>query len=174
MPKKTEPKAEKLPDTPDIPDTPVVEETEASPDNAVQAEIETLKDQYLRLRAEFDNYRKRSQKEREALYVEIRAEAVKQLLPVLDNLERAVASPCQDTAYAKGVEMTLKQCIELVGSMGVTVIEAAGCPFDPNLHDAVMHVEDENAGENTVVEVLRQGYQLGDKVLRHAMVKVAN
>ena len=148
---------------------------ETPPEESPQAiELAVLKDQYLRLMAEYDNYRKRSQKEREALYADIRAETVKKLLPVMDNLERAVAAPCTDAAYAQGVEMTFKQCGEALGSMDVSVIEAAGQPFDPELHDAVMHVEDESAGENTVVQVLQQGYRMGERVLRHAMVKVAN
>lgn len=159
---------------------PVVEreipETETKPENSPMPETElaVLKDQYLRLMAEYDNYRKRSQKEREALYGDVRAEAVKTLLPVMDNLERAVAAPCTDTAYAQGVEMTLKQCAELLASMGVTRIEAEGQPFDPNLHDAVMHIEDESSAEGMIVQVFQQGYRMGDRILRHAMVKVAN
>lgn len=170
MPKKEAPAPEEIQDSQGPQDTPV----EAVPADPQQTELDALRDQHLRLRAEFDNYRKRSQKERESLYTEIRAETVKQLLPVLDNLERAVAAPCQDSAYAQGVEMTLKQCVELISSMGVSIIEAVDSTFDPNLHDAVMHVDDEGVGENTVVEVFRQGYRLGDKILRHAMVKVAN
>jgi molecular chaperone GrpE len=96
------------------------------------------------------------------------------LLPVMDNLERAVAAPCTDSAYAQGVEMTFKQCAELLTSIGVTRIESEGQPFDPNYHEAAMHVEDESAPENTIIQVFQQGYRMGDRILRHAMVKVAN
>ncbi|MDR1736629.1 MAG: nucleotide exchange factor GrpE [Oscillospiraceae bacterium] len=142
--------------------------------NALEDELAALKDKHLRLLAEYDNFRKRSQREREALFGEIKADTVKKLLPVLDNLERACAAPCTDTAYAQGVEMTLKQCLELLAGLGVKPINAEGGQFDPNLHNAVMHVEDAEFPESTVVQVLQRGYTIGDKVLRHAMVKVAN
>lgn len=159
------------PQTEQTPQPEAVSEPAASP---AEAELAALKDQHLRLMAEYDNYRKRSQKEREALYGDIRAETVKTLLPVMDNLERAVAAPCTDGAYAQGVELTLKQCAELLSSVGVQRIEAEGQAFDPNLHEAAAHVEDDTAPENTIVQVFQQGYRMGDRILRHAMVKVAN
>ena len=176
MPKKTP-----VEEQPDVPEeilaeevTPEMAAAESGETPDAQAELATLKDQHLRLMAEYDNYRKRSQKEREALYTDIRAETLKKLLPVMDNLERAVAAPCQDTAYAQGVEMTFKQCAELFLAMGVKAIESEGKPFDPNFHDAVMHAKEEGTPENTIVQVFQQGYVMGDRVLRHAMVKVVN
>ena len=145
------------------------------------AELEALKDQaahqedkYLRLAAEYDNYRRRTTKEKESIWNDAKADAASAFLPVYDNLERALKQDTADEAFKKGVEMTMTQLKEVLAKLGIEEIPALGEPFDPNLHNAVMHVEDENVGENTVVEVLQQGYQLGDKVLRFAMVKVAN
>ena len=133
-------------------------------------------DKYMRLFAEYDNFRKRSAKEREGIYTDAYVDAVTQILPILDNLERAVQyrDTEQESELGKGLELTLKSFIEILNKMGVYEIEALGKPFDPNVHNAVMHVEDENAGENEVVEVFMKGYIKGDKVLRHSMVKVAN
>lgn len=133
-------------------------------------------DKYLRLAAEFDNYKKRTQKEKEELSLFVVADTVEKILPVLDNLERALAS-CEkdkDTPMYDGVKMVIKQFGDIFSAMGITPIEAAGKPFDPNLHNAVMHVEDENAGESVVVEELMRGYLYRGKVIRHSMVKVAN
>ena len=138
------------------------------------AALAVEKDRYLRLAAEYDNYRKRSQKERENVYADAKADTVLQLLPVYDNLERALKAECSDPAFYKGVEMTMDQLMGIFGKLGVEVIEAAGQPFDPALHNAVMHVEDESLGENVVAEEFQKGFKLNDKVIRFAMVKVAN
>ena len=140
----------------------------------LRQELAEEKDRYLRLAAEYDNFRKRSQKERESLYTDLRAETVGKFLPVYDNLERALNQPTADEAYKKGVEMTMNQLKTVLEKLGITEIEALGQPFDPTLHNAVMHIEDENFGENTVAEVFQAGFRLGDKVVRFAMVKVAN
>ncbi len=136
--------------------------------------IQSEKEKYLRLCAEYDNFRKRSQKEREGLYADIKADTLLKFLPVYDNLERALATPTADEAYRKGVEMTMVQFNQTLEKLGITEIEALGKPFDPNVHNAVMHVEDESFGENEVVEVFQKGFKLNDKVIRFAMVKVAN
>ncbi len=141
------------------------------------AEAEELNDKYLRLCAEYDNFRKRTAKEREGAYADAVCETLTQILPVLDNLERAAQYNTDDMAESqmgKGLELTLKSFAELLAKMGVAEIEAVGKPFDPNVHNAVMHVEDESLGENEVAEVFMKGYAKGDKVLRYAMVKVAN
>ncbi len=132
------------------------------------------KDQFLRLAAEYDNYRKRTAKEKENLWTEAKADTVQAFLPVYDNLDRAMKQETADEAYKKGVEMTMNQLKEGFGKRGVTEIEAGGRPFDPNLHNAVMHIEDENLGENTVAQVFQAGFMLGEKVIRFAMVQVAN
>lgn len=132
------------------------------------------KDQFLRLAAEYDNYRKRTAKEKESLWTDAKADTVQAFLPVYDNLERALKQETADEAYKKGVEMTMNQLKEVFARLGITEIEAEGKPFDPNLHNAVMHIEDENLGENTVAQVFQAGFMLGDKVIRFAMVQVAN
>lgn len=132
------------------------------------------KDQFLRLAAEYDNYRKRTAKEKEGLWTDAKADTVQAFLPVYDNLERAMKQETADEAYKKGVEMTMNQLKEVFAKLGVTEIEAEGKPFDPNLHNAVMHIEDENLGENTVAQVFQAGFMLGEKVIRFAMVQVAN
>ena len=132
------------------------------------------KDQFLRLAAEYDNYRKRTAKEKESLWTDAKADTVQAFLPVYDNLERALKQDTADEAFKKGVEMTMNQLKEVFARLGVTEIEAQGQPFDPNLHNAVMHIEDENLGENTIAQVFQAGFMLGDKVIRFAMVQVAN
>lgn len=136
--------------------------------------VSDASDKYLRLEAEYDNYRKRTTKEKENTYADAKADTVKEFLGVLDNLERGLAQFDEGDPHRQGMELICRQFLAVLEKLGVTRIEAQGQPFDPQKHDAVMHVEDENVGENTVVEVLQQGYQLGDKVLRFAMVKVAN
>ena len=131
-------------------------------------------DAYLRLLAEYDNYRKRSQKEKDNLYADVRADVVTKFLPVYDNLVRAIQQGTEDEAYRKGVEMIMNQFCTTLQKLGVEKIEALGQTFDPTLHNAVMHVEDETKGENEIVEVFQEGFRLGDKVIRFAMVKVAN
>ena len=158
------------------------QEEQAESPNPLLEELETLKknlsdqeDKYLRLAAEYDNYRRRSQKEKESAWADSKAETAAAFLPVYDNLERALKQETADEAYKKGVEMTMTQLTESLKGLNVTVIEAsAGTTFDPNFHNAVMHVEDEALGENVIAEVFQQGFQIGDKVIRHAMVKVAN
>lgn len=138
------------------------------------AALAAEKDKYLRLAAEYDNYRRRSQKEKESVYSDGKADTVLQLLPVYDNLERALKAECTDPNFYRGVEMTMTQLTEIFAKLGVTPIEAAGQPFDPAEHNAVVHVEDDTLGENLVVEEFQKGFKLGDKVIRFAMVKVAN
>ncbi len=149
----------------------------------LEAEIDKLnaalsdeQDKYMRLYAEYDNFRKRSVKEREGVYADAYCDALVQILPILDTLERAAQFSAEEaeSPMAKGLELTLKSFAETMNKMGVCEIEALGKEFDPNLHNAVMHVDDENTGENTVIEVFMKGYKKGDKILRHAMVKVAN
>lgn len=141
---------------------------------AVEEAVKAEKDKYLRLMAEYDNFRKRSQKERDALYGDIKADAVTKFLPVYDNLERALKQETSDEAYRKGVEMIMNQFNATMEKLGVSEIESEGQKFDPAKHNAVMHIEDENYGENEIVEVFQKGFKLGDKVIRFAMVKVAN
>lgn len=147
--------------------------TEApKPDPA--AEYAALNDKYLRLCAEYDNFRKRSQKEKDSLYADIKAETLKKFLPVYDNLVRALDQSTEDEAYRRGVEMIMTQFNTTMEKLGVTEIESLGRKFDPAFHNAVMHVEDAEKGENEIVEVFQKGFIMGDKVIRFAMVKVAN
>ena len=136
--------------------------------------IQAEKEKYLRLCAEYDNFRKRSQRERDTLYTDIKADTLLKFLPVYDNLERALATPTEDEAYRRGVEMIMTQFCATMQKLGITEIEALGQKFDPNVHNAVMHIEDEAFCENEVVEVFQKGFMLNDKVIRFAMVKVAN
>ena len=140
------------------------------------AKLGEAEDKYLRLYAEYDNFRRRSQKEKESIYSDAYVDALTQILPILDNLERAAAFGAEDSEHplAKGLELTLKSFAETMEKMGVREIPALGEKFDPNVHNAVMHVDDESFGENEVVEVFMKGYAKGDKVLRYSMVKVAN
>ena len=132
-------------------------------------------DKYLRLAAEYDNYRKRTAKEKESLYTDAKIDTVNALLGVYDNLERGIAQyGDEESPHRTGLEMVFNQFKESLKKLGVETMDAVGQPFDPEKHNAVMHIEDENYGENTVVEVLQQGFTLGDKVLRFAIVKVAN
>ena len=159
-----------------------VEETTAEPQQEAQAEaapqvdekLVQAEEKYLRLAAEYDNYRKRTAKEKESAWTNAKAQTVAAFLPVYDNLERALKQQTSDEAYAKGVEMTMKGLQDALSGLGVELIPALGETFDPNRHNAVMHVEDDAAEENTVVEVFQQGFTCGDKVIRFAMVKVAN
>ena len=139
-----------------------------------KAELSGANDRYLRLLAEYDNYRKRSQKEKDNLYGDIKAETVTKFLPVYDNLVRALAQTTEDEAYRKGVEMIMTQFCGTLEKLGVTKIDSLGKTFDPKLHNAVMHVDDEQKGENEIVEVFQDGFMIGEKVIRFAMVKVAN
>ena len=170
---------------------PVVEEQDVKQEAAAEpeetavdpllSELESLKDQvagqedkYLRLAAEYDNYRKRTAKEKESLWTDVKADTAGAFLPVYDNLERALKQDTADEAFKKGVEMTMNQLKEVLTKLGITEIPAPGRPFDPKYHNAVMHVEDESLGQNVVAEVFQTGFQCGEKVIRFAMVKVAN
>ena len=131
-------------------------------------------DSYLRLAADYDNFRKRNAKEKETLYAAGKAEAVEKLLPVYDNLERALNQATADEAYKKGVEMTMTQLVGILNGLGVEIFGQIGDVFDPNIHNAVMHTEDDNLGENVISQVFQKGFKLGEKIVRFAMVQVAN
>mgnify|MGYP002513525031 CR=1 FL=1 len=131
-------------------------------------------DMYLRLAAEFDNFRKRTVKEKDASYGNGKADTLAKLLPVYDNLERALNQPTEDAAYKKGVELTMAEFEKIFTSLGVEVFGAPGDEFNPELHNAIMHTEDESLGENTISMVFQKGAKIGDKVIRFAMVQVAN
>ncbi len=143
---------------------------------ALRASVAEANDKYTRLYAEYDNFRRRSQKEKEGTYSDAYIDALTQILPILDNLERAAQYSTEDenSPLAKGLELTLKSFAETLEKMGVSEIPALGESFNPNVHNAVMHTEDESLGENIVAEVFMKGYIKGDKVLRHSMVKVVN
>ena len=157
------------------------EETEKETENAPDAELDQAKkdlaaekDKYLRLLAEYDNYRKRSARERDNIYADVKADTLIKLLPVYDNLERALRNPTADEAYRKGVEMTLNQFLETLKNLGVTPIDAMGQTFDPAVHNAVMHVEDPEKGEQEIVQEFQKGFKMGERVIRFSMVQVAN
>ena len=138
-------------------------------------QLESVKDQFVRLTAEYDNYRKRTTKEKENIYQDAKGDTIKEFLAVYDNLERAMATEGdEDSPHKKGLEMIFHQYQEILKKLGVTEIEAKGQPFDPEKHNAVMHIDDESLGENVVAQVFQAGFMLGDKVIRHAIVQVAN
>ena len=175
---------------PENPETPETENQDTAPETAEETftvtrdQMEKMEqlakmvsdasDKYLRLAAEYDNFRKRSQKEKDDLYTVIKAETVGKFLPVYDNLERALAQETADEAYKKGVEMTMNQLVKVMEGLGVTSFGEIGEAFDPARHNAVMHVEEEGLGENVIAEVFQKGFLVGEKVIRFAMVKVAN
>ena len=138
-------------------------------------QLESVKDQFVRQTAEYENYRKRTTKEKENIYQDAKADTIKEFLAVYDNLERAMATEGdEDSPHKKGLEMIFHQYQEILKKLGVTEIEAKGQPFDPEKHNAVMHIDDESLGENVVAQVFQAGFMLGDKVIRHAIVQVAN
>lgn len=148
---------------------------EPSKEEELQKQLDEKNDQLLRMAAEYDNFRKRSQREKEALYAECKASVINALLPVADNFDRIFANPdgtLED--YKKGVEMTFKQFSDVFKSLGIEPFGEVGEEFDPNIHNAVMHTEDDSVGENTITTVIVKGYKLGDKIIRPAMVAVAN
>ena len=155
-------------------DTYTVTKAQMEQMEALAKTLADANDKYLRLAAEYDNYRKRTAREKEHVYGDARADTVKPFLAVLDNLERGVQQFEEGDPHRQGMELICKQFMEVLTGLGVTEIPALGQPFDPEKHNAVMHAEDESAGENTVVEVFQKGFMIGDKVLRFAMVKVAN
>ena len=161
---------EQIPETPETEETPVVETPEVNWEEKYNAEH----DSYLRLAADYDNFRKRTVKEKEASYGNGKADAVAKLLPVYDNLERALNQPTEDPAYKKGVELTMTELVKIFTGLGVEIFGEVGESFDPNLHNAVMHIESEDLGENTISQVFQKGFKIGDKVVRFAMVQVAN
>lgn len=142
--------------------------------NSVKVELEETTDRLKRLMAEFDNFKKRSAKEREGLYNSLLSDIVGSFLPVVDNLEKAVNSNTEDEGYKQGVELVLKQFMDVLSSLGVKEIEGVGSTFNPEYHEAVSLVQDETLGEKEIKEVFRKGYKIGEKVIRHAMVVVAN
>ena len=150
------------------------ETTEAAPIDPWEEKYNAERDAHLRLAAAYDNFRKRTIKEKEASYGNGKADAVAKLLPVYDNLERALNQETTDAAYKKGVEMTMNELVKIFTGLGVEIFGEVGEEFDPNLHNAVMHVENEELGENTLAAVFQKGFKLGDKVVRFAMVQVAN
>ena len=138
-------------------------------------QLESVKDQFTRLAAEYDNFRKRTAKEKETLYQDAKIDTIREFLAVYDNLERAAAAPGdEDSPHKKGLEMIFHQLRDLLKKMGAEEIEAQGQPFDPEKHEAVMHIDDENLGENVVAQVFQAGFQLDGRVIRHAIVQVAN
>ena len=141
---------------------------------SVQTELAAEKDKNLRLRAEYDNFRKRSARERDNIYADVKSDTLKKLLPIFDNLERALRQETADEAYKKGVEMTMNQFLEALKALGVTPIEAVGQTFNPNEHNAVMHMEDPDKGEGEIVQEFQKGFKMGDRVIRFSMVQVAN
>ncbi len=161
-----------------------LEETEEATETAQEAVEETVDpmeekynaehEAYLRLAAEFDNFRKRTAKEKEQSYTNGRADAVEKLLPVYDNLARALKQETEDQAFKKGVEMTMTELKKILEALGVEIFGQEGETFDPNLHNAVLHIDDENLGENEISQVFQQGFKMGDKIVRFAMVQVAN
>lgn len=157
------------------PDKKAEKKSEKAPSKkSLEEELAAERDKYLRLLAEYDNFRRRSAKERENIYTDVRCETLKKFLPVYDSLSRALAQTPEDDACRKGLEMIMTQYEKSLEQLGVVMIEAVGQPFDANLHNAVMHIEDENYGENVIVEEFEKGFKIGDKILRYSMVKVAN
>ena len=172
--KKKEEKTE-IPVTEEVAEAVVEETTAEAPEvNEWEEKYNAEHDSYLRLAADYDNFRKRTIKEKEASYGNGKADAVEKILPVYDNLERALNQETQDEAYKKGVEMTMTQLVGILNSLGVEIFGNVGDSFDPNLHNAVMHVDDDAFGENTICQVFQKGFKLGDKIVRFAMVQVAN
>ena len=151
------------------------EETVETPEvNPWEEKYNAERDAHLRCAAEYDNFRKRTVKEKEASYGNGKADAVAKMLPIYDNLERALQQETSDAAYKKGVEMTMNELLKIFGTLGVEVFGNVGDEFDPNLHNAVMHIENEELPENSLAAVFQKGFKIGDKVVRFAMVQVAN
>ena len=159
-------------------ETPAEETTETAEavveTNPWEEKYNAERDAHLRVAAEYDNFRKRTVKEKEASYGNGKADAVAKMLPVYDNLERALNQACEDAAYKKGVEMTMNELVKIFTSLGVEIFGNVGDAFDPNLHNAVMHIDSEELGENTIAQVFQKGFKIGVKVVRFAMVQVAN
>ena len=175
MAKKEKQQETPVEETPEETTPEVAEEVTETPEaNPWEEKYNAEHDSYLRLAADYDNFRKRTVKEKEASYGNGRADTIGKLLPVYDNLERALNQPTEDEAYKKGVEMTMTQLVGILTGLGVEIFGNVGDTFDPNLHNAVMHTDDESLGENTISQVFQKGFKLGDKIVRFAMVQVAN
>ena len=153
-----------------------VEETVETPSetDSLKEQLSQLNEKYVRMLAEYDNFRKRSQKEKDAIYPRATADTVGKFLPIIDNFERAMSAPCADETFKKGMDMIFQSFMNTLKSLNVEMIGEAGETFDPQLHNAVMHIEDDKYGENEIVMVLQKGYRIGDRVVRYAMVQVAN
>ena len=166
--KEQQPEAEKV-------EGPAVHEPEKAPEvNPFEEKYNAEHDSYLRLAADYDNYRKRTAKEKEQSYSNGKADTILKLLPIYDNLERAMSQDTEDAAYKKGVEMTMTELVKIFTGLGVEIFGEAGEHFDPSLHNAVMHTEDDRVGESTITQVFQKGFKMGDKIVRFAMVQVAN
>ncbi len=166
--KEQQPEAEKV-------EGPAVQEPEKAPEtNPFEEKYNAEHDSYLRLAADYDNYRKRTAKEKEQSYSNGKADTILKLLPIYDNLERAMNQDTEDAAYKKGVEMTMTELVKIFTGLGVEIFGEAGEHFDPSLHNAVMHTEDDRVGESTITQVFQKGFKLGEKIVRFAMVQVAN
>lgn len=159
-------------ETQETPETPEAPETEQV--NPWEEKYNAERDAHLRVAAEFDNFRKRTVKEKEASYGNGKADAVAKILPVYDNLERALNQETSDAAYKKGVEMTMNELVKILNGLGVEIFGEVGDAFDPNLHNAVMHIDSEELEENVIAQVFQKGFKIGDKIVRFAMVQVAN
>ena len=166
-------KEKKIPEE-QLEQTPAEETVEEPKVDPWEEKYNAERDSHLRLAAEFDNFRKRTLKEKENSYANGKADAVEKLLPVYDNLERALNQPTEDAAYKKGVEMTMTELTKIFTALGVEIFGEVGETFDPNMHNAVMHTEDESFGENTISLVFQKGFRIGEKIVRFAMVQVAN
>ena len=159
----------------EVEETPVEETPEVQePVNEYREKYDREHDQLLRLAAEYDNFRKRSAKEKDSAYTNGKADTLAKLLRVYDNLERALNQPTEDAAYKKGVEMTMNELVKIFTGLGVEIFGNVGDGFDPNLHNAVMHIDSEELGENVIAQVFQKGFKIGEKVVRFAMVQVAN
>ena len=166
--KEQQPEAEKV-------EGPAVQEPEKAPEvNPFEEKYNAEHDSYLRLAADYDNYRKRTAKEKAQSYSNGKADTILKLLPIYDNLERAMNQDTEDAAYKKGVEMTMTELVKIFTGLGVEIFGEAGEHFDPSLHNAVMHTEDDRVGESTITQVFQKGFKLGEKIVRFAMVQVAN
>ena len=159
----------------EVEETPVEETPEVQePVNEYREKYDREHDQLLRLAAEYDNFRKRSAKEKDSAYTNGKADTLAKLLPVYDNLERALNQPTEDAAYKKGVEMTMNELVKIFTGLGVEIFGNVGDSFDPNLHNAVMHIDSDELEENTLSQVFQKGFKIGEKIVRFAMVQVAN
>ena len=172
--KTTEEELEPVSNAEEVPQEEAVQEVKKDEANPWEEKYNAERDAHLRIAAEYDNFRKRTVKEKDAAYGNGKADAVAKILPVYDNLERALNQPTEDAAYKKGVEMTMTELVKILNGLGVEIFGTVGETFDPNLHNAVMHTEDESLGENVLAQVFQKGFKIGDKVVRFAMVQVAN